>query len=199
MMKLIFATNNLHKIQEVRNLVNKNIHLISLEEAGFKDEIPEDFETLEKNSSQKAWHIYTCLQMNCFADDTGLEVEALNNAPGVYSARYSRMDNSIYNSMDIVEGNICKLLDKLRDVKNRRAMFRTVITLILSGMEYQFEGVIIGSILEEKRGREGFGYDPVFLPDGFSKSFAEMKMEEKNRISHRYKAISELVKFLNQL
>jgi len=198
-MKLVFATNNANKIEEVKNLVSDNIQIISLNEAGFMGEIPEEFETLEKNSSQKAWYIYHLLGMNCFADDTGLEAEALNNAPGVYSARYSRIGNDTFSNLDLVEGNICKLLDNLKNSGNRRAKFRTVISLILEGKEYQFEGEVLGIILKEKRGNKGFGYDPVFLPDGYSKSFAEMDLKEKNSISHRYLAISKLVGFLNNL
>jgi XTP/dITP diphosphohydrolase len=198
-MDLIFATNNVHKIKEVSNLVNRKFHIIGLAESGFRDELPEDYGTLEENSRQKAWYIYKCLGISCFADDTGLEVEALNNAPGVYSARYSRMGNGKYAKMGVVEGNICKLLDTLKQVQERQAKFRTVISLILEGKEFQFEGMIKGFILEEKRGNHGFGYDPVFLPEGFSQSFAEMKMEEKNRISHRSQAIGRLVDFLNDL
>jgi XTP/dITP diphosphohydrolase len=198
-MELIFATNNLYKIQEVKNLVNSKIRIISLNDSGYEGDIPEDYDTLEKNSSQKAWYIYNRLTRSCFADDTGLEVESLNNEPGVYSARYSRIGTEQYNGMDIVEGNISKLLDNMQDSDNRSARFRTVISLILDGKEYQFEGVVNGSILKEKRGSKGFGYDPVFLPEGFSKSFAQMCLEDKNKISHRFLAISKLVRFLNRL
>jgi len=198
-MELVFATNNPDKIKEVKNLVSSKIKIISLIESGFTKDIAEDNETLEENARQKAWFIYKNLAMNCFADDSGLEVEALNNTPGVYSARYSRIGNERYKKMDIVEGNIQKLLHNLKNITNRRARFRTVISLILYGKEFQFEGVVHGIILNERRGQEGFGYDPIFLPDGYSKTFAEMSMEEKNKISHRFLAVSKLVKFLNSL
>jgi XTP/dITP diphosphohydrolase len=198
-MDLIFATNNIHKLQEIRQLVGEKIKVLSLKESGFIGDIPEDNNTLEKNSSQKAWYIYNHFKMNCFADDTGLEVEVLGGGPGVYSARYSRMGDDKYSKMDIVDGNICKLLDNLKNSENRRARFRTVISLILHNSEYQFEGIVNGLILSEKWGEKGFGYDPVFLPDGYSKSFAQMSLKNKNKISHRSIAIRKLVGFLKDL
>ena len=195
-MELIFATNNLHKLKEIRSLVEKNIRILSLKEAGISSDIPEEFETLEENALQKAQFIYDKTGMNCFADDTGLEVFALNGEPGVYSARYSRMGEIQFPEMDIVEGNIYKLLLKLKNTTQREARFRTVISLIMNKEQYLFEGIANGSILTEKRGKDGFGYDPVFLPDNSTLSFAEMSLSEKNEISHRGKAIEKLVHFL---
>ena len=196
-MELIFATNNLHKLREIQNLTDRKNKIIGLNDAGFNFEMPEDFETLEKNSSQKAWYIYNVLHKDCFADDTGLEVEALNGSPGVYSARYSRLEDDKFAKMSIDDGNISKLLFKLQSTTNRKARFRTVISLILSGKEYQFEGIVNGVILTEKWGKGGFGYDSVFLPDGYSKSFAQMSLQDKNLISHRSIAISKLIGFIN--
>lgn len=198
-MDLVFATNNEHKLHEIRQLIGAKMKVSGLDESGFTGDIPEDHDTLEKNASQKAWHIYNRLKLSCFADDTGLEVEALNGEPGVYSARYSRIGDNRYSDMDIVEGNICKLLDKLKTSANRRARFRTVISLVLNGREYQFEGIVNGSILKEKWGEKGFGYDPVFLPDGHLKSFAQMDLKDKNNISHRAIATTKLVRFLDGL
>ena len=198
-MNLIFATNNQHKLNEIRQLIGRGIKIYSLDESGFHGEIPEDYESLEENASQKAWYVHHLIKRNCFADDTGLEVEALGGGPGVYSARYSRIGDNKYSELDIVEGNICKLLDNLRNIKNRQARFRTVISLVLDGKEHQFEGIVNGIILTEKSGSEGFGYDPVFLPDGYSRTFAQMSLTEKNEISHRSIAIKKLVNFLNDL
>jgi XTP/dITP diphosphohydrolase len=198
-MELIFATNNKHKLLEIQQIVGAKIKIFGLNESGFEGEIPEDYDTIEKNSSQKAWYIFNSLKKSCFADDTGLEVEALGGGPGVYSARYSRMGDNKYSEMDITEGNICKLLDNLQTSENRIARFRTVISLILDGREFQFEGIVNGSILTEKSGEKGFGYDPVFLPDGHSKSFAQMNLKDKNKISHRSLAMTKLVRFLNDL
>jgi XTP/dITP diphosphohydrolase len=198
-MNLIFATNNHHKLNEIRQLIGRRVKIYSLDESGFHGEIPEDYESLEENASQKAWYVHHLIKRNCFADDTGLEVEALGGGPGVYSARYSRIGDNKYSELDIVEGNICKLLDNLRNIKNRQARFRTVISLVLDGKEHQFEGIVNGIILEEKFGSEGFGYDPVFLPDGYSRTFAQMSLTEKNEISHRSIAIKKLVNFLNDL
>jgi XTP/dITP diphosphohydrolase len=196
-MDLIFATNNLHKLNEIRSLIKNRIRVSGLSEAGFKGEIPEDFPTLEQNASQKAWFIYRKLKMNCFADDTGLEVEALNGDPGVFSARYSQMGEIKYPEMDVTQGNIKKLLRLMKSETNRNARFKTVISLIIEGIEYQFEGIISGTIAHEKAGNKGFGYDPVFIPDGESSSFAEMDIEKKNRISHRANAMNKLVGFLD--
>ncbi len=198
-MKLIFATNNTHKLKEIRSLVSDNITILSLNDAGINTEIPEDFETLEENAHQKARFIYDITANNCFADDTGLEVDALNGEPGVYSARYSRMGDLQFPDMEVSKGNIHKLLLKLRNITERKARFRTVISLILDKQEFLFEGVAKGTILRTPRGEEGFGYDPVFQPEGSSLSFAEMSLLEKNRLSHRGKAVEKLVNFLNRL
>jgi XTP/dITP diphosphohydrolase len=198
-MELIFATNNLHKLKEIRNLTNDSIIISGLSESGFKGEIPEDHPTLEQNASQKAWFIYNKLHRNCFADDTGLEVDALNGAPGVYSARFSRIGEPKYSNLEVTEGNILKLLDLMSDKTDRRARFRTVFALILDGKEYFFEGIAEGKIATAGSGISGFGYDPVFIPEGETRSFAEMDLEQKNSISHRGKAMRKLVGFLNEL
>lgn len=198
-MNLIFATNNTHKLKEIRSLVSDNITILSLRDAGINTEIPEDFETLEENANQKSRFIYDITGTNCFADDTGLEVDSLNGEPGVYSARYSRMGDLQFPDMEVSKGNIHKLLLKLRNITERKARFRTVISLILDKQEFVFEGVAEGTILRTPRGEEGFGYDPVFQPEGSSLSFAEMSLLEKNRLSHRGKAVEKLVDFLNQL
>jgi len=188
--KLVFATNNLHKLQEVKPLLANKFNLLSLADIGFTEEIPEDFDTLELNASQKAWHIYNRFGIDCFADDTGLEVDALNGAPGVYSARYAGEHK---NPQD----NIVKILAELNGVSNRKARFRTVISLVIGGNETLFEGVVEGVILTEKHGEAGFGYDPIFMPDGYNVSFAQMELDAKNAISHRGRAVSKLVSFLN--
>ncbi len=198
-MDLVFATNNLHKLDEIRQLTQEDIRIIGLSEAGFNDEIPEDHNTLEQNASQKAWVIYQNLNKNCFADDTGLEVEALGGEPGVFSARYSKIGDIRYPDMEITEGNIKKLLFLMTNVKNRKARFRTIISLVLDGLEYQFEGIVTGTISTEKSGINGFGYDPVFIPSGEQISFAEMNPVKKNSISHRARAMNKLVTFLNDL
>lgn len=195
-MKLIFATNNSHKLKEIRSLAGDRIQILSLADVGIVSEIPEDFDTLEENARQKARFIYEKTGMNCFADDTGLEVFALNGEPGVYSARYSRIGDIQFPEMEIVEGNNHKLLLKLRKARNRNAQFKTVISLIIDGNENIFEGVVKGTILNEKRGNDGFGYDPIFLPENSNMSFAEMSLSEKNRISHRGRALEKLVNFL---
>ena len=198
-MELIFATKNLHKLREIQNLAGGKNKIIGLGDIGFNSELPEDFETLEKNSSQKAWYVFNKLHKDCFADDTGLEVDVLNGSPGVYSARYSRLEDDSFAKMEIDDGNISKLLFKLQSFTNRKARFRTVISLILSGKEYQFEGIVNGVILSEKWGKKGFGYDSVFLPDGYSKSFAQMSLQDKNKISHRSIALAKLIGFINDL
>jgi XTP/dITP diphosphohydrolase len=190
--QLVFATHNQHKLKEVQALLPNFIELLSLTDIKCFDEIPETATTLEGNAILKANFVTQQFQMNCFADDTGLEVKSLDGNPGVYSARYAGDDA---NS----EKNIQKLLANLKDKSNRNAQFRTVIALNLSGKQFLFEGVCKGKIIEEKRGNEGFGYDPIFIPDGFSKTFAEMNLAEKGNISHRGKAIQQLVQFLNQL
>ena len=191
-MKLVFATNNKHKLQEIQRLLNDSIELLCLDDINCLDDIPEDQDTLEGNASQKAFYIYNKYGVSCFADDTGLEVEALNGAPGVYSARYAGAERSSENNMSLV-------LEQMHEIKNRKARFRTIISLVIDGTEVQFEGVVNGIILEQKRGTIGFGYDPIFLPDDSDLSFAEMSMEEKNKISHRGRAVQKLVEHLTQL
>ncbi|NJN41815.1 MAG: RdgB/HAM1 family non-canonical purine NTP pyrophosphatase [Flammeovirgaceae bacterium] len=188
-MKLCFATNNPHKLDEARAILNNHCEIVSLHDIGCNQELAEDFDTLEKNSLQKAQFIHDHYQIDCFADDTGLEVEALNGAPGVYSARYSGLPPDS-------EKNVSLLLENLHDVKNRKARFRTVIALILEGNEYFFEGILSGTILKTRKGIQGFGYDPVFLPDGHDQTLAEMTASEKNAMSHRARALLKVVAFL---
>jgi XTP/dITP diphosphohydrolase len=190
--KLIFATHNPNKANEVASILNGKFEVIDLNKAGITDPIPEPFDTLEKNANTKSFTIFKLTGENCFSEDTGLEVEALNGAPGVYSARYAGEEA---NSAK----NIEKLLAGLHDVTNRKARFRTIISLILNGKEYQFEGICTGVINNSPVGDWGFGYDPVFVPDGADKTFAQMKLEEKNKFSHRKKAMEKLVVFLENL
>jgi len=192
MTELIFVTNNSHKLKEIRNLADKRIKILSLGDIGYEQDIPETADTLEGNSSLKSWFIFNLYRKNCFADDTGLEVEALNGRPGVYSARFAGVEQN-------PDKNIEKLLKELEGIPNRKARFRTVISLIIDGREILFEGIVKGQILLEKHGDQGFGYDPVFMPDGFDKSFAEMNLEEKNLISHRAKAIDALIHYLKSV
>lgn len=189
-MKLVFATNNEHKFHELKNLLDKNIELLSLQDIHCKDDIPENGTTLEANASEKAFYIYNKYSLNCFADDTGLEIESLNGAPGVYSARYAGEQK---NPLD----NVQKILDELSGKNNRKARFRCVISLIIDGTETLFEGIVNGEILKSSSGYEGFGYDPVFKPDGYTISFAEMALKEKNKISHRGIAVRKLMEYLN--
>jgi len=191
-MELIFATHNKHKAEEIRALLSGDLHIITLGEAGIHDEIPEPFDTLEANASAKSHAIYEMTGKDCFSEDTGLEVRALNGEPGVKSARYAGNDRSF-------DANIDKLLANLEGKTDRSARFRTVISLLIDGQETRFEGICEGRIIHEKRGTAGFGYDPVFIPDGSELSFAEMTLEEKNRYSHRKKATVKLVAFLNEL
>ena len=188
-MKLIFATNNPDKLKELQALLGKNIELLSLKDIGCEEEVPENHTTLEENASEKAFYIYKKYKLNCFADDTGLEIEALNNEPGVYSARYAGQEKNF-------NANIQKVIEKLQGIKNKKARFRTVISLIIEGKEIQFTGIVNGIILKEKKGTEGFGYDPIFQPDGYNKSFAQMSLKEKNKISHRGIAVRKLVNYL---
>lgn len=190
-MKLVFATNNQHKLQEIKQLLNGSFELLSLNDIGCEDDIPENQATLEGNAAEKSFFIYNKYGLNCFADDTGLEIEALNGEPGVYSARYAGEARDSQNNMDLV-------LAKLNKINNRKARFRTVVSLVIDGNETQFEGIVDGQILEEKRGKTGFGYDPIFKPDESDLSFAEMTMDEKNKISHRGRAIQKLVEYLKQ-
>ena len=190
-MKLIFATNNQHKVDEIRSLLsNSSIEIISLKEAGINVDIPEPFNTIEENASNKSKAIYKMNGVNCFSEDTGLEVQGLNGEPGVKSARYAGEEKSF-------DKNIEKLLKKLDGVTNRKAKFRTVISLIIEAKESLFEGICEGTIGYSKKGKEGFGYDPVFVPDGSIHTFAEMKMEEKNQFSHRKKATDKLIAYLS--
>ncbi|QKG81046.1 non-canonical purine NTP diphosphatase [Tenuifilum thalassicum] len=187
--ELVFATNNEHKLKEVQHILGKGIKLMSLSDVGFSAEIPEDYDTLEDNALQKARFVYSKTGKNCFADDTGLEVEALNWEPGVYSARYA---GETRNPKD----NIKKLLANLKGVSNRRARFRTVIALILNGEEYLFEGVVWGKIIDNEIGADGFGYDPIFIPEGYNETFAQMPLSIKNKISHRGRAVEKLQEFI---
>jgi len=188
-MKLVFATNNKNKVEEVRALLTKEIKILSLADIGCVEDIEETEDTLEGNAKLKADYITKNYGYDCFADDTGLEVEFLNGAPGVLSARYAGK-NVTY------EDNLQKMLKEMQGVSNRKAQFRTVIALNLKGKQYLFKGVCKGEILEQKYGKEGFGYDPIFKPKNFNKSFAEMTLDEKGKISHRGLAISELISFL---
>ena len=188
---LIFATNNQNKVDEVRSVMGKSFDIITLKEAGIDIDIPEPHDTLEANASEKSKTIFNLTDKNCFSEDTGLEAEALNGEPGVKSARYAGENRSF-------EDNIDKLLYNLKSENNKAARFRTVISLILDGKEYLFEGICPGKITVPKKGGNGFGYDPVFIPDGSDKTFAEMEMEEKNKFSHRKKAMQKLIEFLNK-
>lgn len=188
-MSLVFATNNKHKLEEISHLLEGTYEIIPLEAIGCHDDIPEDHETLEENALQKARYIKEHYGYDCFADDTGLEIEALNGQPGVYSARYAGPAKDS-------KANMQKVLDNMQNQANRKACFRTIIALILDGQEYLFEGRVDGEILTEQHGSAGFGYDPIFRPEGFKESFAEMDLDTKNSISHRGRAVSKLVDFL---
>lgn len=190
-MKLVFATNNPNKIAEIRMLVPPSIEILSLSDINCQEELPETSDTLEDNATQKAYFVYDNYGYNCFADDTGLEIDVLDGRPGVYSARYAGDDC-------IAENNIQKVLDDMQNEDNRDACFRTIISLVIDGKEYQFEGQVDGQIIPEKWGDKGFGYDPIFLPDGFEESFAQMSVQQKNEISHRGLAVKELIDFLRR-
>lgn len=191
-MKLVFATNNAHKLDEIRAILGNKIEILSLNDIDCHDEIPETADTLEGNALQKAMYIKEHYSYDCFADDTGLEVSALGGAPGVHTARYA--ENTDHDS----EANMNKLLKELEGKNDRSAQFRTVIALLLNGEQHLFEGIVKGDILTEKRGSEGFGYDPVFSPEQYSESFAELGAEVKNKISHRARAVAKLVEYLNK-
>lgn len=192
-MKLVFATNNKHKLDEVRKITSHHpVEIVSLAEINCFDDIPETADTLEGNALQKAHYIQEKFGLNCFADDTGLEVEALNNAPGVYSARYAGPGHDS-------EANMKKLLHEMEGMENRKARFRTVIALVWNGKTYTFDGIVNGTITTAKRGENGFGYDPIFIPEGYDKTFAELGDNIKNQISHRAKAVEKLDEFLTQL
>ena len=190
-MKIVFATNNKHKLEEIKDILGKDFEIVSLAEIGCHEDIPETGLTLEENARQKSTYIVEHYNHDCFADDTGLEVEALNGEPGVHSARYA--EGTDHDS----EANMRKLLSKMSNVKKRTARFRTVISLIINGVEHQFEGRVEGRIATEKHGKEGFGYDPIFIPEGYDKSFAELGEEVKNQISHRARAVKKLAEYLS--
>ena len=190
-MKIVFATNNKHKLEEIKDILGKDFEIVSLDEIGCHEDIPETGLTLEENARQKSTYIVEHYSHDCFADDTGLEVDALNGEPGVHSARYA--EGTDHDS----EANMRKLLSKMSNVKDRTARFRTVISLIINGVEHQFEGRVEGRIATEKHGTEGFGYDPIFIPEGYDKSFAELGEEVKNQISHRARAVKKLAEYLS--
>lgn len=190
-MKIVFATNNKHKLEEIEDILGKDFEIVSLAEIGCHEDIPETGLTLEENARQKSTYIVEHYNHDCFADDTGLEVDSLNGEPGVHSARYA--EGTDHDS----EANMRKLLSKMSNVKERTARFRTVISLIINGVEHQFEGRVEGRIATEKHGKEGFGYDPIFIPEGYDKSFAELGEEVKNQISHRARAVKKLAEYLS--
>lgn len=190
-MKLVFATNNKHKLEEIRAMLSDKIDVKGLAEIGCNEDIEESENTLEGNAQIKSDYVYNKFGINCFADDTGLEVEALDGAPGVYSARYAGEKASFQDNVD-------KLLNALKDTNNRRARFRTVISLKIGEQQHFFEGICEGQITREMQGNEGFGYDPVFKPNESERTFAQMSMEEKGRISHRGQATEKLISFLNK-
>lgn len=187
-MKICFATNNPNKIKEVAHLLGENFHLVGLKEIGCNEELREDQSTLEGNAQQKAEYVFDHYNINCFADDTGLEVEALNSEPGVFSARYAGPQRSDQDNMEL-------LLERLSPSANRKARFRTVICAFINGQKHFFEGIVEGEIAKEHNGDQGFGYDPIFIPKGYSQTFAQMSIEEKNKISHRSIAVKKLVDF----
>lgn len=189
MKRIVFATGNYHKLKEVREILEDRFEIVSLEDIDFHEDIPETGDTLKENASIKSHYIFDRYHLDCFADDTGLEVDALNGAPGVYSARYAG-EHVTYDD------NVNKLLSELKNIEQRAARFKTVISLLLDGKEYFFEGTVEGHIIDHKMGLGGFGYDPVFVPDGFDKTFSEMAPETKNAISHRGRAIRKFVEFL---
>ena len=190
-MKIVFATNNPNKLAEIRQLMPEGIEILSLKDINCLEELPETSDTLEDNAAQKAYYVYDNYGHNCFSDDTGLEIEVLDGRPGVYSARYAGPECR-------AEDNIQKILAEMKGEVNRDASFRTIISLVIDGREFQFEGQIEGQIIPEKWGDQGFGYDPIFLPDGYEESFAQMTVEEKNIISHRGLAVKKLIQFLQK-
>lgn len=197
-MKICFATNNAKKIEEVKAALPSTVELVSLKEIGCTEELPETTPTIEGNSEQKAMYVYQNYATNCFADDTGLEIEALNGEPGVYSAMYA---DEVVGSYRDAKENMNLVLKNLKEKEkegntNRNAQFKTVFTLVLEGKKYAFEGIIKGKIIEEAQGKDGFGYDPIFVPNGYQKTFAQMSLTEKNTISHRAIATRKLVEFL---
>ena len=202
MMKIVFATNNQHKLEEIRQILGSKFEVLSLNDIGYHEEIPEDYDTLQENALQKAEYIAEKYGYDCFADDTGLEVDALGGEPGVHSARYAALDGDGSESHDS-EANMRKLLRKLGNNNNRKARFRTVIALLETDgngnrAEKSFEGIVEGRIAHEKSGEEGFGYDPIFVPDGYDQSFAELGADIKNTISHRARAVAKLAEYLGK-
>ncbi len=208
-MKIVFATNNQHKLDEIRSILGDKFEIVSLADIGCHEDIPETGATLEENALMKAQYVYDHYHVSCFADDTGLEVEALNGAPGVYSARYANMSNdaSATSASHDSEANMARLLRELENNNNRKARFRTVIALIEKKdvcpcgctsikLVHKFEGIVNGEIIREKRGGEGFGYDPIFQPEGYTETFAELGLDIKNKISHRARAVAKLAEFL---
>jgi len=189
--KLVFATNNAHKLSEIREIIPETYRIVGLKEIGCREDIPETADTLEGNADLKSMFVYDKYGFNCFADDTGLEVESLDGRPGVHSARYAGEDGN-------AERNIEKLLRELQGNENRKARFRTIISLVIEGKIRHFEGIVNGRIIDTRRGKGGFGYDPVFIPDGYDLTFAEMPPDIKNRISHRGRATRKLVEFLQE-
>ena len=188
--KIVFVTGNPNKLKEIKSAIN-SFEIVGLKDLGITEELPETSTTLKENALQKAKYVYNKTCVNCFSDDTGLEIESLNNRPGVYSAMYAGSDCN-------AENNMRKVLSELKTFQNRKAKFKTVIALILNGKEYFFEGEVKGEILKEKKGSDGFGYDPIFKPNGYDETFAQMSIELKNKISHRGLAVKKLVAFLNQ-
>jgi XTP/dITP diphosphohydrolase len=188
-MKLIFATHNSNKAFEIQKLLPEHFQILTLNDIDFQEEIPENEPTIEANSASKVQFIFNKFNLNCFADDTGLEIEALNGKPGVHSARYAGEEKNADLNMNLV-------LKKLYQISNRKARFKTVITLIIHGEQHQFEGIVDGTIIDEKRGSNGFGYDPIFIPEDESKTFAEMNLSEKNKYSHRARALEKMIAFL---
>lgn len=188
-MKLIFATHNSNKAFEIQKLLPEDFQVLTLDDIDFHEEIPENEPTIEGNSAFKAHFIFNKFNLNCFADDTGLEIEVLNGRPGVHSARYAGENK---NS----DANIERVLEELNGIENRNARFKTVITLIIDGEQYIFEGIVNGRIIKEKRGTNGFGYDPIFIPENETRTFAEMDLREKNKFSHRARALEKMIAFL---
>lgn len=192
MKEIVFATNNEHKLRELQQMLGEHFKLLSLKDIGCLEDIPEDSPTIEENSMDKAVYVFEKFNKNCFADDTGLEIDALDGRPGVISARYAGEEKDMNKNID-------KVLSELEGKSNRGAQFKTVISLIIDGYRHQFEGIVRGKIIDEKVGEGGFGYDPIFVPEGYNITFAEMAPEQKNQISHRGIAVQKLVTFLNQL
>ena len=190
-MPFVFATNNKNKIKEASLLISPQISILNLTDIGCTEIIPETSDTIEGNALQKATYVFEKYGYNCFSDDTGLEIEALKGRPGVFSARYAGEENN-------ANANMQKVLTEMHEIKNRKARFKTAIALIMNNKKIIFEGIVNGTIISEKRGNHGFGYDPIFIPDGFDKTFAEMDLKEKNLLSHRGKAFQKLMNYLNE-